>query len=209
MDLPKRDGGAHILGVVGGIASGKSEVARILAEEGNGVVVDADEIAHVVLNEGEVQLGIMERWGREILDDQGGVDRTRLAAIVFGDACELEALNEIVHPEIRRRIEASLRESVDSVPLIVIDAALLVESGLHTMCDTVVWVDCDLETRVARASDARGWDAEEVPKREKHQLPSDVKRNRADERIDNSGSRDETRGQLRKLLERIESRGGR
>lgn len=181
----------HIIGLIGGIACGKSAVAAALARRG-AVVFNGDELGHLVLDEPEVRDALVERWGQGVLAPDGRIDRPAVARLVFGDspaaAVEREFLEQLVHPGIRRRIEAGIRQLPDaSVPAIVIDAALLVEAGWSGVCSEIVFVDCPREERLRRAA-GRGWTEAEFAAREAAQLPIEEKRRRASRVIDNSGS---------------------
>lgn len=181
----------HTLGLIGGIASGKSAVAAALARRG-AVVFNADELGHQVLDEPEVRDALVARWGPSVLGGDGRIARPAVAKIVFAltpaAAAEREFLEQLVHPGIRRRIETAIRQLPDaSIPAVVIDAALLIEAGWVAVCSDVIFVDCPRETRLRRAA-TRGWSPEEFARREAAQMPIDEKRRRASQVIDNSGS---------------------
>lgn len=179
------------IGLIGGVASGKSAVAAALARRG-AVVFNADELGHLVLDEPEVRDALVARWGASVLGPNGRIARPAVAKIVFAPtpegAAEREFLEELVHPGIRRRIETAIRQLPDaSIPAVVIDAALLVEAGWSGICTAVLFVDCPRDVRRARAR-TRGWGDEEFARREAAQLPIEEKRRRASHVIDNSGS---------------------
>jgi dephospho-CoA kinase len=181
----------HIIGLIGGVASGKSTVADALARRG-AVVFHGDELGHLVLDEPEVREALVRRWGAGILGPDGRIARQAVAEIVFAPtdqgAAERAALEEIVHPGIRRRMEAGFRQLPDaSIPAVVIDAAVLLEAGWSSLCTAIVLVDCPREIRRGRAL-ARGWSEEEFARREAAQMPIEEKRRRATHVIDSSGS---------------------
>lgn len=182
-----------IIGLVGGVASGKSAVAAALARRG-AVVFDADQLAHRVLDEPEVRDALVARWGPEVLDPHGRISRPAVAQRVFGVGvapAEREFLEETVHPRIRQRIEAAIRQLPDAgTPAVVLDAPLLFEAGWAAICQAVLLVDAPLELRTARAA-ARGWSPEELARREATQLPIEEKRRRSTHVIDNSGNLDD------------------
>lgn len=181
-----------IIGLVGGVASGKSRVAAILAAHG-AKVLDADRLGHLVLEEVEVIEALRARWGDDILASDGSVERARVARRVFAPAPEgpreLEFLERVTHPRIGARITAQLdawrRESPSSV--LVLDAALLLKAGWNQWCDLVVYVDAPVEQRRDRAA-TRGWSEREFAAREAAQGPLEVKRQHAHCVIDNSGT---------------------
>lgn len=172
-----------VFGLTGGIASGKSFVAGLLAERG-AVVLDADRHAHAVLAEPEVIAGLVERWGPGILAEDGSVQRAEIAGRVFGDGAaavaERRFLESLVHPRVRARLTGELAEaSAASAPAAVLDIPLLIEAGWTDQCDAVLFVETSEAIRLQRASE-RGWDAEELARREAAQTPVSEKRAAAD-----------------------------
>lgn len=198
-----------VIGLVGGLGSGKSLVARLIAERG-GVVIDADRIGHELLREPEVKERVRALWGREVFDGAGEVDRRRLAEVVFSASEEgspgIENLNRLVHPELTRRVteavERARREG--RTRWVVVDAALLLEWGLERLCDLVVWVEAPLEERRRRLARSRGWSAQEVARREACQLPLREKRARAQRVLVNVGSCEELGREVEGLLAAVE-----
>ncbi len=187
------------IGLVGGVASGKSAVAAALARRG-AVVFDADRLGHLVLDEPEVRDLLTARWGSSILDDHGRISRPAVAQYVFGDSpqetAEREFLEQTVHPRIRRRIQAEIRQLPDAaIPAVVIDAPLLIEAGWNHVCQAVLFVDAPRQQRLERAA-ARGWTAEEFARREAAQLPIEEKRRWCSYVIDNSGSLEDLEAQV-------------
>jgi dephospho-CoA kinase len=181
----------YVVGIVGGVASGKSVVAQAFAEQG-GKVVDADEVGHQVLREPDVIEPLRKRWGDGVVDAQGQIIRREVARRVFGDdataTAEREFLNGVTHPRIRDRLRARLNElRQEDTPIAVLDAALLYETGWSQLCDGVVFVDTPHEIRLQRAL-ARGWTAEQFRAREASQWPVEEKKSRARWIVENQGS---------------------
>lgn len=178
-----------LVALTGNIASGKSEVARILAELG-ATVIDADVLAREAVRPGTRALAaIVQRWGPGILQPDGTLDRATLRRIVFADARERAALDAIVHPEVRLRRDALVAEARSSgVPVVVADIPLLFETGMEHDFDTVILVDAPEPVRLARLKSARGLSEEDARRMMAAQMPSTVKRARADIVIDNAGS---------------------
>jgi dephospho-CoA kinase len=175
-----------ILGLTGGIASGKSFAGGLLAERG-AVVLDADRHAHAVLGEPAVLEALVGRWGDSILAEDGSLRRSEVAKRVFGDTpaaiAERRFLEGLVHPRVRQRLKAELAEAARrGVPVAVLDIPLLFEAGWADACAAVLFVDTPLEIRQQRAA-KRGWSAEELARREASQMPVDEKRAAADEVI--------------------------
>ena len=200
-------GKALIIGIVGGIASGKSSIADQFARQG-ATVISADALAHEVLQYDNVKRALGERWGEGVLGDDGQVNRAAVAKIVFAPPPdgprELEYLEQLIHPEVRRltveRLEAIQRDA--TVPAVVLDVPLLVERGWDRHCDRIVYVDASRQERLARAR-RRGWNEEEFLRREAAQQSLAVKRNQADVVIDNSGSPEQSAAQIEKYWRRL------
>ena len=189
----------RVIGVFGGIASGKSFVTRELARLGASVL-DADQIGHEVLCQPQVEAAARVRWGNAIFDDQGRIDRRRLARIVFAPPpegpVERTYLERLTHPEIALAMEQALgRLACEGVRVAVLDAPLLFEAGWDRFCNGFLLVDAPQEQRLARAK-SRGWSEEEFAARQRAQAPLDSKRNRAEVVIDNSGSPEQTRNEV-------------
>lgn len=188
------------MGVVGGVASGKSLVSRRLEQLG-ARVLDADRIGHRVLREPEVERAIRGRWGDRVLDADGRVDRARLAAIVFGGLPErreeLNHLEKLTHPRIRQSLrDAMTRMSgTDANSVLVLDAALLLEAGWDQLCDKILFVDAPRWLRLQRAVQ-RGWTEADFNAREAAQASVESKRLRANIVIDNSSTLEHTYEQL-------------
>jgi dephospho-CoA kinase len=204
-----------VIGLAGGIGSGKSEVARLLSDLG-AVVSDSDAEARQALQRVDVRSKLVEMWGREILDDEGQVDRAMVAGIVFSLPDARQKLEQIVHPIVHRaRLRQLVRARRERAPALVIDAPLLFEAGVDEECDLVVFVDAPLEARLARVRESRGWDEGELQRREAAQMDLREKRRRADEVIVNDGDQRLLRERVRNFFQRrvvpgqSESRSGR
>lgn len=189
------------IGLVGGVASGKSLVARMFAELGAGLL-DADRVGHEVLSQDpEVKSALVSRWGEQILAPDGSIDRSAVAATVFASNgasnAEREFLESLLHPRIRAKLAAQTAAFAgEGRPAVVLDAPLLLEAGWGPQCDLVVLVDVPRATRLARARD-RGWTEAEFARREAAQWSTDKKREHANAVIENSGSIDALRQNVR------------
>jgi dephospho-CoA kinase len=189
-----------VIGLTGGIASGKSFVANCFAELG-AQVLDADEIAHEVLEIPQVVERIRSLWP-EVISDDGQVDRKRLADEVFdhSDRRPLRTLEKLTHPIIRARIEKRLDDLQTQQTLaVVLDVPLLIKAGWRDICDKVVFVDVSERIRSQRATSNRSWSPEELEKREIFQTSLREKRQQATDILDNSQSKAETRKQVEEL----------
>jgi dephospho-CoA kinase len=173
-----------------------------------GRVIDADRLAHEVLERAETRAWIERRFGRETVAG-GDVDRRRLAQAVFADPAARAELEQRVHPEVRReialRMDAARR---DAVPRVVLDVPLLLENdaanGLAALCHALIFVDADAKVREARAIACRGWKPGELARRESSQLPLEHKRSRAHFVVVNDGDLDTLRARAAQVLAHVE-----
>jgi dephospho-CoA kinase len=176
-----------ILGIIGGIGAGKSVVAAEFGKLGC-AVIDADSLAHEVLQETATVQAVAARWGRELVNKKGQIDRSQLARHVFADTHALADLNALIHPSVLQKTEKLLEQyQADThVSAIVLDMPLLMEVGWDDRCDRVVFVKCDAPRRVERMEQKWGNRAAEIVKREKVQISLDRKETRADNVIINN-----------------------
>jgi dephospho-CoA kinase len=190
-----------LVGLTGGIATGKSTVTAMLASP-SVRVADADALAREVVEPGTAaHARIVAEFGRDVLQPDGRIDRARLGEIVFADTNKRKRLEAITHPAIRARFEQVLadQERRGFEGILIWDAALLVESGGHNKMDKVVVVTTDPATQLRRLM-ARDGSTEEVARaRTKSQMPLAVKARVADYVIDNSGTREETATRVREV----------
>ena len=187
-----------VIGITGGIASGKSTIAKMLESLGASVI-NADKICHRLINTKSISQEIINRWGDHIQDKYGRIERDKLGEIVFADKKELSALNKLIHPEaikqIKNRIVKLMNES--TTVAIVLDAALLVESNLIDICDITLFVDTRKNTCKARVNNSRKWPSGEIAKREKFQSSLRKKRKIADIVICNNLNQTDTLKQVK------------
>ena len=183
------------VGLTGGIGSGKSTVVDMLANKG-AAVVDADEIARRVVAPGSSVLGrLAEKFGADILLDDGSLDRALLAQRAFADERGTRRLNEITHPAIREQAERDISRAEETSEIVVYEMPLLVESGQVSLVDVVVVVDVPESVHVDRAVQ-RGMDESDVRQRMLRQASREQRLDAADAVIDNSGPYDQTRAQV-------------
>jgi dephospho-CoA kinase len=189
-----------LVGLTGGIATGKSTVAEILRGLG-AVVIDADRLAHEVVEPGQPALAaIVREFGREVLRPDGTLDRKRVAAIVFADPERRKTLEAITHPAIRERFLARLAEleAAGFEGLVFWDAPVMIEAGGHRGMDRLVVVVTDPATQLARAV-GRDGDRADIERRIANQMALDEKAKLADYVIDNSGDRATTEARTREV----------
>jgi dephospho-CoA kinase len=189
-----------VIGITGGISSGKSTIARMLASLG-AEVIDADEMCHKLFFTKGIKAKIIERFGNSILDMYGKIDRSRLAEIVFQDKTSLGDLCSILHPivieQIRLRIDEI--ENRRRRKVVVIDAALLEESDLSLLCDYIIFVNTGRDHRVNRSKISRHWQDGELEKRERFQMSLEDKRKKSDYIIDNNFTEENTYRQIKEF----------
>lgn len=198
-----------VLGILGGIASGKSALARLLAGP-DGVLIDADSIAHQELETPLVRAWIEANIGPGALTPSA-VDRAQVARSVFASPALRAELEALVHPAVRARLREELASArAQSRPRIVLDVPLLLENEaqheLTRECDALVFIDSDATVRAERALRTRGWSNEEFARRQAAQLPLEIKRSRADVVIPNHGDWAQTANFAREALNELERR---
>jgi dephospho-CoA kinase len=192
------------LGLTGGIASGKSAVAAMLREFGFSVL-DADSLAHKLIEPGQPAYNeVLQEFGQEVLAPGGRIDRAKLSAIVFQDRTKLDRLNAIVHPRVGEFVFRQFEEwqRAGTRDAAFVEAALLIESGIHKKLDGLVVAWCEPEQQLQRLLD-RGLSEPEARRRIAAQLPVEEKLRLATEKIDCSGSLDETRRQVEALAAKL------
>ena len=181
-----------VIGLVGGIGSGKSSLARWLSHRRNVVIIDGDQVGHEVLNIPQVKDQIRHRFQNSVFDKQGAVNRAALGREVFGKSPQQRQaradLEKIVHPKIRDDFQEHIRQAKASkdVEAVILDAAVLLEAGWDDLCDLVVFVDAPDQYRRVRVSQDRGWNEEELHSRESSQFKLEEKRRAATHLVDNS-----------------------
>jgi len=192
------------IGLMGAPGSGKSLVANQLASMGC-AVIDADALARQVLEEADIKSKIAAWWGPGVLTPSGKVDRAELARIVFADPAQLKRLEALVHPRVHRLREALKRRALarEDTQAVVEDCPLLLETGIDKQCDALIFVEAAFQTRLGRVSRTRGWGVRELTRRDKSQMPLDIKRRRADYVISNDAEEAHCLEQTRRVLSQI------
>jgi dephospho-CoA kinase len=194
----------RVIGLTGNIASGKTAVADMLARRGASII-DADVLAREAVTKGSPALdAIVSRWGKGVLDKAGDLDRAALRHIVFENQSDLDELNEIVHPEVRRlraRDINSAKSRGDKVVVCVVP--LLFERHLANEFDTIVLVDAPRSLRLERIVRDRGIDEAEAMKMIASQMPADLKRAGSDYVIENAGTVEELEAEVDRVWDAI------
>jgi dephospho-CoA kinase len=196
------------VGLTGGVACGKSTVAKMFADLGANIT-DADTIAHELYRPGQAVLQeLVKHFGPEILKSDGELDRAKLATLVF-DGGRVEELNRIVHPAVIRQQEQWMRALGEKDPyaVAIVEAALILEAGVKDHFDRIMVVTCKPAQKVARFAQRTGMNTDaaraDVERRNKAQMPDEEKARRADFVIDNSGSVEETRHQVQRIYSEL------
>lgn len=196
------------VGLTGGVASGKSTVAAMLADLG-AVVIDADVLAREVVERGTPGLAaVVEAFGPEVLTPEGDLDRPKVGAIVFADEAKRRRLEQIVHPLVfERYAEAEAAAPADAI--VVHDIPLLVESGRAGEFDAVIVVDVPAEVQIERMLRDRGWTREDAEGRIAAQATREQRRAVATHLIDNTGTREDLRQRVTEVFEELRTTAGR
>jgi dephospho-CoA kinase len=190
-----------IIGICGGVGAGKSVVAREFERLG-GSLIDSDRLNHEVLRRPDVTQTLRAWWGDGVVGPNGLIDRNRVAELVFNDVVQKRRLESLVHPLIAAlREDMMIRGAEDPrVRAIILDSPLLLESNLDGLCHAVVFVEVSESQRLRRLQETRGWDIEELRRRERWQLPLAEKRARCRFVINNEGSIEQLRSQVKDVF---------
>jgi dephospho-CoA kinase len=201
--MPPGPDSPFVIGLAGGIGAGKSAAARALARLG-AVVIDSDKEVHDALDRPDVRAELARWWGPAVLAPDGRIDRARIAQIVFRDPHQRQRLESLIHPLLRTtRAHALEAARAAGAPAVVLDAPLLFEAGLDAHCDAVIFIDAPREARLDRLRLSRGWDAQELDRREKSQMPLEEKRRRADHVVQNDAGEAELTARIADAFQRI------
>lgn len=194
------------IGLTGGIGSGKSTVAKLLAEAGF-KVVDADQIAREIMEPGSPVLDdVADAFGADVIREDGSLDRGKLAGRAFVDKRATEKLNSITHPAIRAESERRFADAeAAGEPAVVYDMPLLVDIGMHRDMDLTVVVDVDADERVRRLVSSRGLEEADARARIAQQIDDATRKAAADVIIDNNGAIDALRPQVDELIARLKA----
>lgn len=198
-----KNGPIPVIGLVGGIGSGKSLAAARFAAI-DAFVIDADKVGHALLDQTPVREELVQRFGPDILfpatqpGEEPRIDRKALGAIVFADSAARKALERIVHPRMRRTFEKAIARAGrrGESRAVVLDAAILFEAEWDDLCDRVFFVDSPREARLARLTAQRGWTEADLANREAAQWPLEMKKSRSERILKNHGLPDDLRAEV-------------
>lgn len=187
-----------VIGLTGGVGSGKSLVAQILKEKMGAELIITDDIGHIVMGRtGSAFKAIVERFGEGIISETGEIDRNELADIVFNDKSAIQDLNNIVHPKVKEYIEKYISDRKEKEGNIILESAILFETECDKYCDEVWYVYVTKDIRIARLKESRGYSDEKCDAVMKSQKPDEFYISRCDRVIKNDGSVDELKKQLK------------
>lgn len=204
-----------VIGITGGIGCGKSTVLSLLKEKYNAYIIDADKVAHRLMEPYEQAYNSIKAYfGDEVIGSDGFIDRKRLGEIVFNSKEKLTALNAMVHPAVKEAIKAEIK-SVNEKPsypdninnsdkenLIAVEAALFIEAGYMDICDELWYIYTDNEIRIERLIKSRGYTREKAEGIIANQLSDNEFRKHCQIVIDNSGSEADTKAQIAAVLKK-------
>ncbi len=193
------------VGLTGGMGVGKSHVCKIFTQLGC-YVFDADQVARDVVNPGKLGYEkVVAEFGQEILNSDGTIDRAQLGQIIFNDKTKREKLNELLHPIIIDEQNKLMLEVLAKDPqaIVIMDAALMIETGSYKRFDKLIVVFCDQETQIERVIKRNGFSRDQAEVRIKTQMPTEEKRRYADIEIDTSSSYEQTDKRVREVYQEL------
>ena len=193
----------RLIGVTGGVGAGKSEVLNYIKKHYKCRIYLADEVAHLVKVKGEeCYYELVSLLGEDILQEDGEINKSAMAAKIFADDALLEQVNEIVHPQVRIYLEKRIKEAQEDVDteIMFIEAALLIEAGYKELVDELWYIYADVEVRKKRLMSSRGYSEEKIRQIMEAQLSEEIFRQECDFVIDNSGTLADSYRQIRKKL---------
>lgn len=196
-----------VIGITGGVGSGKSALLHAIEQEFSCRILLADEIAHFLKEPGQACYApLVSLLGQEVLDEAGFIDKTKMAEVIFRDRTVLEKVNALVHPAVKKYLLACIAEERirGSVEYVFVEAALFIEAGYRDMTDCLWYIYADQEVRIERLESTRGYSLDKIHSIMKKQLQEEAFRDAADVVIDNSGTLEEALAQVRAELKRID-----
>lgn len=191
----------YVIGLTGGVGSGKTVVAHKFAELAKADMLIADELGHLVMEKDTKGYHkIVEAFGEEILDEQGAISRERLSAIVFSNHEALKRLNEIIHPAVKEYMREYIAQRKDKEGYLILETAIMFESGCDALCDEVWYVYVPVELRMERLKKNRGYSEEKCRSIMNKQLLEEEFRRRCKHEVRNDGSMEALEQELRSVF---------
>lgn len=193
----------YVIGLTGGVGSGKTVAAGRLADIADAELLIADDLGHLVMEKGKRGYQeIVGTFGSNILDGQGEIDRRKLSELVFGDSEQLEKLNRIIHPAVKSYLKDYIDKRRAQEGILVLETAIMFETGCDELCDEVWYVYVPPEIRIERLAAGRGYPEEKSQAIMERQLEEDEFRKRCRHELWNGGSLEELEEGIKKLLKR-------
>ena len=193
----------YVIGLTGGVGSGKTVAAGRLADIADAELLIADDLGHLVMEKGKRGYQeIVGTFGSNILDGQGEIDRRKLSELVFGDSEQLEKLNRIIHPAVKSYLKDYIDKRMAQEGILVLETAIMFETGCDELCDEVWYVYVPPEIRIERLAAGRGYPEEKSQAIMERQLEEDEFRKRCRHELWNGGSMQELEEGIKKLLKR-------
>lgn len=193
----------YVIGLTGGVGSGKTVAAGRLADIADAELLIADDLGHLVMEKGKKGYHeIVGAFGSNILDVQGEIDRRKLSELVFGDSEQLEKLNRIIHPAVKSYLKDYIDKRRAQEGILVLETAIMFETGCDELCDEVWYVYVPPEIRIERLAAGRGYPEEKSQAIMERQLAEDEFRKRCRHELWNGGSMEELEEGIKKLLKR-------
>jgi dephospho-CoA kinase len=196
--------GKPVIGITGGIGSGKSFIAKIFGQQG-GLVLSADDQVRALYRDPKIKETLKSWWGQKVINSQNEVDKRAVARIIFDEPAEKRRLEGLLHPRVISMRQAAMAAAAKNAQVLAFiwDIPLLFEVGSAKECDAIVYVDAPREARLARVQATRGWDDAELARRENLQLPLDFKRRMSKYIVQNTADVGFARNQVREVLSAI------
>jgi dephospho-CoA kinase len=196
--------GKPIIGIAGGIGSGKSFIASLFGKEGC-LVLNADDQVRALYNSPEIKQALRHWWGDEVFNTLGEIDRRAVAKRIFNNPGEKTRLESLLHPRVQQLRDAAMQSAANNPQVLafVWDIPLLFEVNQHPRCDAIIFVDAPWEQRLQRVQRTRGWNEAELLRREKLQLPLDNKRRMSNYILQNTADVGFAQSQVRQVLSQI------
>lgn len=191
-----------VIGLTGGVGSGKSTIGKLMVEKFGVTLVVSDEVGHLCMEIGEdAYEKILENFGEDILDENRKIDRKKLSSLVFGNEEKLKILNNIIHPAVRQYVENKINEMKEKEePYLVLESAILLQAGFGDLCDEIWYVQVSEQTRRERLRLSRGYSDEKIDSILKNQWSNKEFLEQTDKRIWNEGNLSAVVQQIEKLL---------
>lgn len=197
----------RIIGITGGVGAGKTEVMTYIGQHYDAAVIKADEVGYLLMEPGkECYAPIVRLFGRQITDEEGNLNRKRIAELIFGDTEKLESMNRIVHPAVKEYIRRAIeQEKKAGTTYVFIEAALLIEDHYDEICDELWYVYAEERVRRARLRNDRNYSDERIDGIMENQLSEEAFSEHCVFEIDNSGDFEDTKKQIDQRMNRYET----